>query len=445
MIMMKKSDADKHKKKLNNAGFSLVEVLVAMAVLAILSIPVLSSFSNAARINHKARKEENANTVASDIVEQFKSVSMSEILSQYKDKYTEGTDGKYIFTEERTGANGEKYKVVTELEPGRYKAGDDEDNNYNNNINSYVNSVKNFVLREELYSYDIEAEKKFMEEYQAGYDKKNITKVTNINVEVKHSESGEYAPKATASADTKATSAAGGTEAASGEVENYDGIDAYYQRVTLSFEYRYNNNEADVYKPDPVVYPNNYFRAAASGTNAYRISTTLSNNLKDVYIFYAPYDTHSETTVEGDGSKYYSSDKINISYNYSNESYVKYDGCNVFIIQQTTRYDGNNLIKMALNRANVKLKVNGTDMDLATKGTVSLGTTGNGGVSGSTASGPVSIFSNIYNWGLYKDPNNTGAGNNGISSKSLLYTMTVKVYYQDETEPMAQVVTTKIG
>ena len=74
--MIKKSGADKRKGKLNNAGFSLVEVLVAMAVLAILSIPVLGSFSNAARINHKARKEENANTVASDIVEQFKSVSM---------------------------------------------------------------------------------------------------------------------------------------------------------------------------------------------------------------------------------------------------------------------------------------------------------------------------------------------------------------------------------
>ena len=39
MIMIKKSGADKRKGKLNNAGFSLVEVLVAMAVLAILSIP----------------------------------------------------------------------------------------------------------------------------------------------------------------------------------------------------------------------------------------------------------------------------------------------------------------------------------------------------------------------------------------------------------------------
>lgn len=110
MIMMKKSGADKRKGKLNNAGFSLVEVLVAMAVLAILSIPVLGSFSNAARINHKARKEENANTVASDIVEQFKSVSMSRILEDYAGKYTESS-GKYIFRETKEGTNGEEYTV----------------------------------------------------------------------------------------------------------------------------------------------------------------------------------------------------------------------------------------------------------------------------------------------------------------------------------------------
>ena len=117
MFMMKKSGSDKRKGKLNNAGFSLVEVLVAMAVLAILSIPVLGSFSNAARINHKARKEENANTVASDIVEQFKSVSMSRILEDYAGKYTESS-GKYIFRETKEGTNGEEYTVVTELDPG---------------------------------------------------------------------------------------------------------------------------------------------------------------------------------------------------------------------------------------------------------------------------------------------------------------------------------------
>ena len=50
MSRIKRSGGNKPLGKLNNAGFSLVEVLVAMAVLAILSVPVLSSFTNAARI-----------------------------------------------------------------------------------------------------------------------------------------------------------------------------------------------------------------------------------------------------------------------------------------------------------------------------------------------------------------------------------------------------------
>lgn len=75
---------------------------------------------------------------------------MSEILADYDGRYTEGSNGSYIFTESKTGANGEDYKVVTEFEPGRYKAGDEDDKNYNNNINSYVNSVKNFVFKRGL-------------------------------------------------------------------------------------------------------------------------------------------------------------------------------------------------------------------------------------------------------------------------------------------------------
>ena len=44
------------KGKLNNSGFSLVEVLVAIVILAIISLPVLSTFSNAARINAEGKK-----------------------------------------------------------------------------------------------------------------------------------------------------------------------------------------------------------------------------------------------------------------------------------------------------------------------------------------------------------------------------------------------------
>ena len=385
MIMIKKSGADKRKGKLNNAGFSLVEVLVAMAVLAILSIPVLGSFSNAARINHKARKEENANTVASDIVEQFKSVSMSRILEDYAGKYTESS-GKYIFRETKEGTNGEEYTVVTELDPGIYNSGDDSDKNYNNNINSYVNSVKNIVLREDLYSHDIDAENYFKERYTAGFDKNKIEKTTNVKIEVKHSELSEAPAEASSAVDT--------------------GIDAYYQRITLDFEYIYDGNKA--------------------------------------------YDRHSTLTV-GDNRYYYTTDKINITYDYQENAFVKYDNCNVFLIQQTSNNTTDSSKNMMINKDKVSLYLNKdtSRQEFANVGTINLG---NKTVNkdGTTNPGPVSVFSNIYKWDEYKDINNTGSGSNGVASKSLLYTMTVKVYYggnadTSKEEPMIQMTTTKIG
>lgn len=428
MIMIKKSGADKRKGKLNNAGFSLVEVLVAMAVLAILSIPVLGSFSNAARINHKARKEENANTVASDIVEQFKSVSMSRILEDYAGKYTESS-GKYIFRETKEGTNGEEYTVVTELDPGIYNSGDDSDKNYNNNINSYVNSVKNIVLREDLYSHDIDAENYFKERYTAGFDKNKIEKTTNVKIEVKHSELSEAPAEASSAVDT--------------------GIDAYYQRITLDFEYIYDGNKAYAYTAS-ITYPNNYFKAEITGDNSYRISSSLPNNLKDVYMFYIPYDRHSTLTV-GDNRYYYTTDKINITYDYQENAFVKYDNCNVFLIQQTSNNTTDSSKNMMINKDKVSLYLNKdtSRQEFANVGTINLG---NKTVNkdGTTNPGPVSVFSNIYKWDEYKDINNTGSGSNGVASKSLLYTMSVKVYYgsnadTSKEEPMIQMTTTKIG
>ena len=48
----------KHTKEgqLNNAGFSLVELLIAMVVLAIIVVPLLHSFVTSARTNAKSRR-----------------------------------------------------------------------------------------------------------------------------------------------------------------------------------------------------------------------------------------------------------------------------------------------------------------------------------------------------------------------------------------------------
>lgn len=53
---------------MKNKGFSFVELLVAMAILGIISLPIASSFALSARIDAKARATFLANNAADDII-----------------------------------------------------------------------------------------------------------------------------------------------------------------------------------------------------------------------------------------------------------------------------------------------------------------------------------------------------------------------------------------
>ena len=69
-----------NKKK--NSGFTLVEVLVAVAILAVISIPIIQSFVSVAQVNGKARRRMIANTIAESLMEACKSTSLLEIAAQ---------------------------------------------------------------------------------------------------------------------------------------------------------------------------------------------------------------------------------------------------------------------------------------------------------------------------------------------------------------------------
>lgn len=123
----------KHTKEgqLNNAGFSLVELLIAMVVLAIIVVPLLHSFVTSARTNAKSRSTMHATAIAEDVMEMFEAHSLEEMAEIYEGETPEGFtntvnrdvngDGtgiwKYTVRDDSTTSS--TYDVVITMDPTR--------------------------------------------------------------------------------------------------------------------------------------------------------------------------------------------------------------------------------------------------------------------------------------------------------------------------------------
>lgn len=77
---MKKS---KNRCKLNNRGMSLIEVLVAIIILALVTGPLLHSFVTGIRLNAKAKEKQRLTTAAQSIMEGLKAYDMEHICLQF--------------------------------------------------------------------------------------------------------------------------------------------------------------------------------------------------------------------------------------------------------------------------------------------------------------------------------------------------------------------------
>ena len=69
--------------KLNNMGFSLVEVLVAMTVLALVIAPLAALFTSSVHMNIVSKRRMNALTFAEDLMESIKANDIGEISFQF--------------------------------------------------------------------------------------------------------------------------------------------------------------------------------------------------------------------------------------------------------------------------------------------------------------------------------------------------------------------------
>lgn len=107
------------KIKCDNRGISLVEIIVSIAILAIIVLPFLNAFVVSARTNAKAKNEMNANKLATNIMEGIEKSSMNALAYQmnYPNEGFTLADG----FESTSGAcelllNGSTYNAANRLE-----------------------------------------------------------------------------------------------------------------------------------------------------------------------------------------------------------------------------------------------------------------------------------------------------------------------------------------
>ncbi len=131
-------------KKLNNKGFTLIEVLIAVVILAVAIIPMMYSFINAIKVNYKARELQQETALAHTIVENCKACSIDDLDKKMTSTYdflddvegwysdVDASDSRYV-TYFMTGVEIENYKydVSLKVSPKEFTSGGTSTNKYN--------------------------------------------------------------------------------------------------------------------------------------------------------------------------------------------------------------------------------------------------------------------------------------------------------------------------
>ncbi len=146
------------RKANRNAGFSLVELLIAVIILAIIVIPLLHMFVTSTRINIKSRQTLRATTFAQDIMEGLKAYNIDEL----KQQFNEPIEGFYVI-------NDKLVKGSVQEDVDREKAANGTDLNGNPNPGLYYFTMSGVAMQGSEYDALIEVDARgYMEEPAGG-------------------------------------------------------------------------------------------------------------------------------------------------------------------------------------------------------------------------------------------------------------------------------------
>lgn len=128
-------------RKMDDKGFSLVELLIAVCILGIIVVPLLNSFLSSYRMNARSRQTLRATTLAQNEMEIFEKESIEDLCDPEKFAYSATNPTGYQVTAPTTDADGGRYSfkregiindesgramfdVYVELDPLRASSGD---------------------------------------------------------------------------------------------------------------------------------------------------------------------------------------------------------------------------------------------------------------------------------------------------------------------------------
>lgn len=306
-----------HKIRKQNMGFSLVEVLVTLALISVLSIPLIQTFVNSARMNGKAKSMQNATDIAQSISEYFGAMPLEALKTSYSSNYEKLPDGRIVFTNIGDGINKdsknigyykgsdtEKFYVSVIVDPTGYSK--DDKTGMNDYIRPGINNLNensSITCRSKLEQYDKNIVNTFEEKGVKVTDKSKIVKKSVFTI---------YENK---------------SEVYKDKVE---------YKYNLDITYTYNNNDIE-------------YKNIELGIGTVDKAGIAAPNL---YIIYTP-------VLGMYGNKNVAKDEITVKFRPNSEKADWEKPVNVYLVEQTANYESTEATKdtkVSLNKDNIKIK-----------------------------------------------------------------------------------------